>query len=71
MNYRELLHKIVRYFDEDELETICFDLDLDYNNLKGGQKKARVREMIITLEKLKRIDDLIEILAEERPDIKW
>ena len=31
-----LHQRVVEYFSDDELRTLCFDLELDYDELRGG-----------------------------------
>lgn len=36
---------IEQYFDEEELRTLCSDLDVDYDSLPGDGKAAKAREL--------------------------
>ncbi len=36
----QLLDKIDELFDQEELETICFDLGIDFDNLAGKTKRG-------------------------------
>jgi len=38
--------KIVELLNDKELCTLCFDTDVDYDNLRGRGKETRVRELI-------------------------
>ncbi len=41
----ELRSVIEKYFDEEELRTLCSDLDVDYDSLPGDGKAAKAREL--------------------------
>jgi len=67
----QLRRIFVSRFDEDELRTLCFDLDLDYDNLAGEGKAGKARELVGYLERHDRIPELIETGRELRPEIDW
>jgi hypothetical protein len=66
-----LRSSLVKRLSESELRSLCFDLDIDYENIPGASKEDKIRELLIHLERRKRINELITIGSELRPDIKW
>ena len=45
------LHEALnQYFDDEELHTLCFDIGVDYDGLKGAGKAAKARELITYIE---------------------
>ena len=46
MNHTELRDFIDRYFDDNELRDLCFDLDIDYESLPAVGKSAKARELV-------------------------
>jgi hypothetical protein len=69
---RSTLRKILSTkHDEEELKTYCFDLGLEYANLRGDTKPAKARELIIYLHNRDRIADLVRLGKQARPDIVW
>jgi len=66
-----LLKLLVNRFNEDELKTICFHLNVDYEVLPAVGKVGKARELINYLERRKRIADLVLVGIELRPDINW
>jgi hypothetical protein len=69
---RSTLRKILSTkHDEEEVETYCFDLGLEYADLRGDTKSAKARELIIHLDNRGRIADLVELGKQARPDIAW
>ena len=59
------------HFDENELKTLCFDLDVDYDNLPGEGKASKVRELITYLRRRGRIFELVGTGKRLRPDVPW
>ncbi|MFN8484766.1 MAG: CHAT domain-containing protein [Anaerolineae bacterium] len=53
----------------DEIESLCFDLGIDADNLGGDNKSAKIRELIQYMQRRGRLDDLTAQLAKVRPDI--
>ncbi len=53
----------------DEIESLCFDLGIDPDNLGGDNKAGKIRELIQYMQRRGRLNDLIAQLAKERPDI--
>ena len=62
---------LVSYFDEDELETLCFDLHVDSQCLAGSGKARRVIELIKYFARSGRVGDLIDYCRQQRPNVPW
>jgi internalin A len=62
---------LVERFSEDELRTLTYDLELDYDSLEGTTKAGRARELVAYLERRQRLGDLVRAGRMQRPDIKW
>jgi len=58
-------------FNEGELRTLCFDLEVDYGDLPGGGKASKARELVAYLARRDRIGELIETGKGLRPEIDW
>jgi hypothetical protein len=44
------LHALLtEYFNLEELRALCFDLGLDYDELRGEVKSAKARELITVM----------------------
>lgn len=68
---RQLREKIAASFDVRELATLCFDMNIEYQNLPDEGKEAKVIELIAYCERRGRISELTEKCREERPNIQW
>jgi hypothetical protein len=67
-----LLHKFLAgRLNDEELRGLCFELRVDYENLRGEGKVSKARELILHLDRYRRIHDLVEIGKRMRPDIPW
>lgn len=67
----QLRRVLSKRFNVDELRTLCFDLQVDYEDLPGDGKSAKVRELLAHLARRNRINDLLDVGREARPDIDW
>ena len=59
------------HFNDGELRTLCFDLDVDYDDLPGTAKADKARELINYLKRRKDIPHLVRVGKQQRPDISW
>jgi hypothetical protein len=71
MNVIKLLAYLDQYFSLDDLETLCFLLGVDFDNLGGIGKKGKARELIEYLDKRGRLDALITAMQQERPQLDF
>ena len=65
-----LLKNTTDSFSKEELHTIAFELRVDYENLPDA-KDSFARELIVHLQRRKRLHELMEVLRRERPDGTW
>ena len=69
---RAKLHQLlIGRFDEGELRTLCFYLNVDYDILRDQGKEGKARELILHLEHRGQIDRLIDEGRRLRLDIDW
>ncbi|MCI0575684.1 MAG: WD40 repeat domain-containing protein [Chloroflexi bacterium] len=62
---------LVTHFDLEELKTLCLDTGVDYEELGGEGKTAKVRELIAALQRRDRLDTLMAAAARLRPQVGW
>jgi TIR domain/Effector-associated domain 7 len=62
---------LVERFDLEELRTLCSDLSIDYDALRGEGKEARARELIAYLQRRRQLDRLTNYIRQHRPDIQF
>ena len=69
---RQFRHNMIEAFSLEELKDICFDLEIEHENLPGhDQKSAFVRELIGYTQRIGRLSELIQVLQAERPHLEW
>jgi hypothetical protein len=67
----QLKRILAKRFDTEELKTLCFDLQVKYDDLPGEGKSNKARELLTHLARRNRIPDLLDVGGEQRPDIDW
>jgi len=67
----QLREMLTTYFDAGELHTLCFDLEVDYDDLPGEGKVDKARELIAYLERRDRIPELVSVCQGLRPHVPW
>lgn len=67
----KLLAVLSERFSQSELQRLCFELAIDYDDLPGTTKTDKARELIAYFERRDRMSDLIETGKRLRPDIPW
>lgn len=66
------LHRILSdRLDVEELRTLCFYLDVNYDHLRGEGQSGKARALLEYMDKRGRIPDLVETGKKLRPDIDW
>ncbi|MCP4426839.1 MAG: AAA family ATPase, partial [Chloroflexi bacterium] len=64
-----LRHALVNYFDMEELRTLCFDLGVDFDELKGEGKGAKSRDLVAYWQHHGDLTPLVEAIRRERGDV--
>jgi hypothetical protein len=67
----QLRHILTERFSEGGLRRLCFDLDIDYDDLPGSGKADKAMELVAYLERRGRVSKLLEMGQQLRPDILW
>jgi hypothetical protein len=60
---------LVNYFDMEELRTLCFDLGVDFDELKGNGKGAKARELVQHWQRQGDLTPLMEAIHQQRGTI--
>lgn len=65
----QLRDALLNHFNENELEDLCFELDVNYEDLPGSARPQKVRELISYFERLRpgRVQTLETYVREKRP----
>lgn len=62
---------LTAYFDLEELRTLCFDLSIAYDDLRGEGKDNKARELIMLMARQKRLPELVILAQKRRPNANW
>lgn len=63
---------LVEQFDEEEdLRTLCFDLDVNYGDLPALGRANKARELVAFLDRRRRIPELIDACEQLYPAVGW
>lgn len=60
---------IIKHFDLEEFRTLCSDLGVDYDSLRGEGKEGKVRELIARFQRREDQEHLVAIIRHERGSI--
>jgi tetratricopeptide (TPR) repeat protein len=66
-----LLRNLEEYFDEEELRSLAFDLDVKYGSLPAQGTAGKARELIAALGRTGRLHELVERGRHFRPNAPW
>lgn len=66
-----LQKQLVEHFDLSEMQQLCFDLGIDYEELAGETKTDKTRELVKLGYRIGRISDIVKRCAELRPNEVW
>lgn len=58
-------------FNLEELQTLCFDMSIKYEDLPGDTISAKARELVIFCYRYGRIPQLLEQCKQQRKDVIW
>jgi len=67
----QLRENLVEYFSQEELHSLCFDLGVDWDRLRGEEKAGKVTALLTLLDNTGRIPEFIERCARLRPNVAW
>lgn len=62
---------LTNYFNLEELKTLSFDLQIDYEEIAGDTKSSKIRELVVLLQRQDRLHKLVEIASKNRPNVIW
>ena len=67
----QLRRLLVQHFSPDDLDSLCQDLDVDYDVVPGEGTDAKARELITFMQRRGRLADLVDSAQRERPNAPW
>jgi hypothetical protein len=71
-SFREQLRLLIgASFSNEELKTLTFDLNVNFEDLSGSNRMGRIRSLIAGMERANRIEELLDKVKMERPELDW
>jgi hypothetical protein len=67
----QLRASLAENFSSEDLQLLCYDLQIDYDDLAGDSKAAKIVSLLELLGRTNRITQLIDRCAQLRPAIAW
>lgn len=67
----QLRKQIAFYFDLSDLQNLCWDLGIRYEDLGGDGLSAKVRELLAYCVRNGRLSDLLDYCRQERGHVEW
>jgi hypothetical protein len=71
IDQRALYALMIAHFDMSDLEQLCFDLGIAFDDIKGDTRATKIRELILYCERSAVLDRLIEQCKRMRPAVAW
>lgn len=71
MSWSEFRQTVNMALSEEDLRTLCFDLNIEYEDLPAQGKEGKVRELIAKMRREGHIENLNSHLSNIRPKINW
>jgi hypothetical protein len=71
VNPARLRQVLTEYFNSDELQSLCFDLGIDYESLPGEGKANKAREVVGYARRRGQIPELYAEIKKSRPHVSW
>lgn len=66
--FKTLHLTLLERYDLEGLRTLCAELNVNFDDLRGEGRQAKARELILLLEREGRLDELTRILQRKQPD---
>jgi len=54
---------LIEKFSTAELKTLCFEFNVDYDDISGDTKRDKARELILYLKRRDRLNEFYEFLT--------
>lgn len=67
----QLLQKMDRHFDLNELRGLSFALDVEWEELVGDNKPTKIISLIKYVIRRERLAELLALLQQQRPSVEW
>ncbi len=66
-----LYHLLINSYSQEEFETLCLELGVKYDHLRGNDYLARARDFIVTMQRRDKLEAFVDHAAQGRPGMDW
>jgi hypothetical protein len=66
-----LRRKMGERLSDEEVQDLCFDMDIGYDNLPASTHTGKIRELLEELRRQHRVSELVALLGLNRPETDW
>ncbi len=66
-----LYRGIAHLFSILELQTLCFELGIDYEDIPGSTRESKARELVLYCRRRSQLPQLLAYCVQQRPDYQW
>ena len=67
----EIRQLLTERLDVTDIRTLCFDVDLEFENLSGQNKQEKVIDLLAHFERRQQLDYLLRAVKSMRPDLPF
>ncbi|MFL7838663.1 MAG: hypothetical protein ACK2T4_09450 [Candidatus Promineifilaceae bacterium] len=67
----QLAEQIAAHYNLSELEALCFELDINFENLEGTTLNDKARGLVLYCQRRQLLAGLLASLDQQRPDVSW
>lgn len=67
----KVIHNLGERWSDEELETLCLELDIHYEDLPGSTRRAKAKALAEYMHRHGRFDELLRVAQEQRPFLRW
>lgn len=71
MDLPVLAKQIAKLFKLNDIQMVCFDLGIEYDNLPGDTLDRKVQELVTYYERNGNLKELLKYCRQERPLVNW
>ena len=68
---RPLYGAMKQRLDTGDMQDLAFNLDVDYDDLPGSNRSAKIRELILYMERRDQVPELLKALTAMREKVDW
>ena len=69
--FNQLRRQMAESFSLDDVRSLCFDLNVNFDELPHAGLTPKVRDLILLMKQNGRLAELLTAVAKARPHVEW